>query len=150
MAVWLARGCATSAFCVLCHLPPIMIEGNKISAQDLPRLLICPLSKGCEGLFLISLQSQRPPTLEKRRLLTPTRSSSTKAIPPPPPPRSLSSSSSSREVKANCRDLHLWKREGLQHQPDSVQPQRSRPPLPPAKCLSKAYSCKISDDQSVL
>ena len=49
----------TPAFCVLCYLPTIMIEENKISAQDLPRLLICPLSKGCEGLFLISLRGLR-------------------------------------------------------------------------------------------
>ena len=56
-----------------------------------------------EAIIAGESTSQRPPTSGKRRLLTPTRPISIKPI---PPPRSLSSSSG-REVKANCRDLHL-------------------------------------------
>ena len=44
---------------MICYLPPIIFEENKISVQNVPKLLICPLSKGCEGLFLISLRGLR-------------------------------------------------------------------------------------------
>ena len=69
---------------MLCYLPPIIFEENRISVQNVPKLLICPLSKGCEGLLLISLRSLS--FLCRLKLSMQAQTQANPIILPPPPP----------------------------------------------------------------